>query len=137
MYMIYSTCTIRQYLLPAWWYTGEPRLARELCPKKPRANQNRTNQGSILLYTHQNWPKISTIARNIVKKIALFKSIISCTIARNLPYFIVTFLKLVTQYFLATFISPKPLSLPIHYNLTLITSWIISGSKCVIARTSH
>ena len=35
-------------------YTGEPRLARELCPKKPRANQNRTNQGSILLYTHQN-----------------------------------------------------------------------------------
>ena len=34
--------------------TGEPRLARELCPKKPRANQNRTNQGSILLYTHQN-----------------------------------------------------------------------------------
>ena len=40
-------------------YTGEPRLARELCPKKPRANQNRTNQnrtnqGSILSYTHQN-----------------------------------------------------------------------------------
>ena len=25
-------------------YTGRPRLVRELCPKKPRTNQNRTNQ---------------------------------------------------------------------------------------------
>ena len=34
-----------------YYSTGRPRLAHELCPKKPRANQNRTNQGSILLYT--------------------------------------------------------------------------------------
>ena len=97
-------------------------------------------QGPILLYTHQNWPKNSTIARNILKKNSTIQEHYYSHYCKEPSLLYCYFPKTGNSILYCYFYKPKSIITTITtYSIQLEQFLLgtISGSKCVIARASH